>query len=109
MNMLIKLLLAALFIGCLFKMPYNYYQIVRFISLFGFSYSTYTAYLEKKWFKMVILLIGLILFNPIDKVTFDKDTWHVIDVAFAIALLLWVINDVILLLRNRKKGVRKPI
>lgn len=41
---LIKIALAILLLLCLLKMPYGYYQLVRFIALVGFGFLAYQAH-----------------------------------------------------------------
>lgn len=38
MNKTIKIVLAVLFFLCLLKMPYGYYELVRYLALVGFDF-----------------------------------------------------------------------
>ena len=41
---IIKIGLAVLFFLCLLKMPYGFYELVRFLALAGFSFLAFKAY-----------------------------------------------------------------
>ena len=87
----IKILLAILFIGCLFQMPYGYFQFIRLAAFVGFLFLANNARQKEKHI-FLILYFGLaILFQPFYKVHFDRNVWNIIDVIVAVFLILSVI------------------
>jgi hypothetical protein len=83
---IIKIILSILFLGCLFDMPYGYYQLVRFIGMIGFGILAYTIYQKNQpWF--ILWVSSAILINPFFKIALGKEIWNIVDVLFAIALI----------------------
>ena len=82
---IIKIILAILFILCLFDMPYSYYMFVRLIGLTGFIYFAYTS--EKKSFWYYLWIASAILINPIVKIPLGRLLWNIVDVIWAILIL----------------------
>ena len=84
---LIKIILSVLFLICLFKMPYGYYQIVRFVGFLGFVLLAYKSYTDKA-ITMAIIYCGLaILFQPLFKIALGRTIWNVVDVIVGIGLI----------------------
>jgi glucose-6-phosphate-specific signal transduction histidine kinase len=102
----LKLFISALLLGCLFKMPYGYYQFVRIATCIGFIALAYIEYESKIILTALLSALAAILFNPIAKIYFKKDTWQTIDEVIAIALAVWIITDLIHLY-NEKRGKEK--
>ena len=87
MNRIIKISLGILFILCLLKMPYGFYQLVRFLACAGFCFLAYVAN-EQKNKNMTFVYIGLaVLFQPFFKSALGREMWNVIDVIVSILLL----------------------
>ncbi len=87
MSRIIKISLAILFILCLLKMPYGFYQLVRFLACAGFCFLAYEAN-EQKNKNMTFVYIGLaVLFQPFFKIALGREMWNVIDVIVSILLL----------------------
>jgi hypothetical protein len=85
---LIKIVLAVLLLLCLFRMPYGYYQLFRYIAVVGFAILAYYEY-ERKNVPLVIIFVGLaLLFQPLAKVVLDRNTWHIVDVVVAVGLVV---------------------
>ena len=83
----IKIILTVLFFLCLLKMPYGYFQIVRFTALIGFAILAYKAN-EKKYKTEVIIYISLaVLFQPLIKIALGRQLWNIIDVIVGVGLL----------------------
>jgi hypothetical protein len=86
MKSILKIILAGLFIGSLFKMPYGYYQFVRFIGMLGFIYLGIQDEARNEikyfWFASAVLI------NPIIKIPLGRELWNVIDVIWALILVL---------------------
>ena len=73
---------------CLAKMPYGYYQFVRFAVFLGSSLLAYNSY-EKGLINYMILFIGLaLLFQPFLKIALGRELWNIVDVIVAIGLLV---------------------
>ncbi len=85
---IIKILLAILFLLCLAKMPYGYYQLVRFISMIGFTILAYDAVQTKKQTEMIIYICLALLFQPFFKVILGRELWNIVDVIVAVGLLI---------------------
>lgn len=88
MEKVIKIILAILLLFCLFKMPYGYYELVRFLSLIIFSLLAYFAYKEDKQVEMIIFLSLAILFQPLFKIALGRILWNVIDIIVGFGLLI---------------------
>jgi hypothetical protein len=83
---IIKLFLIILMLICLFRLPYGYYQLIRYIALVGFAILAYNEY-ERKNVPMAIVYIGLVLlFQPIVKVPLGRQVWNIVDVVVAVGL-----------------------
>lgn len=105
MKTAIKLILAALLLGCLAHMPYSYYQFIRVACCAGFAYLAYVEF-ESERNVIGLLYVGLaILLNPIAKIHFIRGTWNEIDLVIAIALIIWTIIE--LSLRHGKSSKQK--
>lgn len=87
MKNLIRILLAILLFLCLYKMPYGYYQIVRFVAMLGFAYLAYTANQQNNKDEVFIYITLAILFQPFVKIAFGREIWNFIDVIIGIGLL----------------------
>lgn len=92
MNNLIKITLSILFFLCLAKMPYGYYQLVRFSALVGFGILAFQSYQEKKQMDVeIIIYISLaLLFQPFFKIALGRTIWNIVDIIVA----FWLIIDV---------------
>jgi len=84
----IKVTLALMLLLCLAKMPYGYYQFVRFAAFVGFGLLAYNSY-EKNLNNNMIIFIGLaFLFQPFIKIALGRELWNIVDVIVAIGLLV---------------------
>lgn len=93
----LKIGLAILLLGCLADMPYGYYQLVRFCGMAGFAYLAFEDWEEKNsW--AILFLLSAILINPIFKISLGRELWNVVDVIWAILLLVSI----------RKEQEKKP-
>ncbi|MDO6761744.1 hypothetical protein Q4566_16165 [Tamlana sp. 2_MG-2023] len=85
----IKIILAVLFICCLLDWDYEYYQLVRFLGMVGFGLLAYNDYeTNKTWF--IIWFSSAILINPIFKIALGRELWNMIDIIWAILLVVSV-------------------
>lgn len=82
--------LAALIFLCIFPMPYDFYNIVRFISMAVFAYFAYDYY-QKRNMPFVFTFGTLaLLFQPFCRIGIGRGMWTLIDIAVAILLLyIW--------------------
>ncbi len=86
-TLIIKIVLAILFVGCLFDWSYGYYELVRFLGMVGFGILAYDNYENNKtWF--VIWLSSAILINPIFKIALGREFWNIVDIIWAILLIV---------------------
>lgn len=87
---IIKIILSILFLLCLFKMPYGYYQATRFIGMLGFALLAYYDYQKsQKINSAVIIYIALaLLFQPFIKVALGRTIWNVVDVIVSLGLII---------------------
>src|SRR5690606_40860897 len=84
---IIKIVLSILFLVCLFNMPYGYYQLVRFLGMVGFAVLAYQNYQKNQtWF--LVWLASAVLINPFVKVALGRDIWNIIDVIWAMLLII---------------------
>ncbi len=90
----IKLIIAALLLGCLAKMPYGYYQFTKIAACLGFILLS-TDKDNRENGIIVILVIGIILFQPIWKIHFTRQVWNIIDVIIAGGLIIWILIDIV--------------
>lgn len=88
MDKLIKIILAILFFLCLLKMPYGFYQLVRFAALVGFAILAYMANQNDKQTEMIVYIVLALLFQPFLKIAFGRQIWNIIDVVIGIALIV---------------------
>ena len=72
---------------------YALYTILR-IWMFVFSLvSAYSYYKIKQKFHLYIFVFIAILFNPIIKISFNKNSWQVIDIIIGIFLLALALKN----------------
>lgn len=83
----IKIILAIIFFICLAKMPYGYYQFVRFAALVGFVILAYQASEKENKTEMIIYICLAVLFQPLIKIALGREIWNVIDIVVGILLL----------------------
>lgn len=95
MHIVIKIILAVLLFGCLFKMPYGYFQFIRIAGCAGFVYLAYVELEAKKNITGILSIAAAILFNPIFKIYFTRQLWNTIDVVIGLLLIFWSLIDVI--------------
>tara|TARA_B100001093_G_C26842917_1_gene1021446 strand:+ start:2266 stop:2565 length:300 start_codon:yes stop_codon:yes gene_type:complete len=86
----IKIILSILFLICLLDMPYGYYQFVRFIGMIGFGLLAFENYQNNQnWF--VIWISSALLINPFYKIALGRDIWNIVDVIWAVLLIMSLI------------------
>lgn len=86
-NKFIKIALSILLFLCLLKMPYGYYEFIRFAALVGFAFLAYQAN-EAGDNKAIFIYVGLaLLFQPFFKVALGRQTWNIVDVIVGLGLI----------------------
>ena len=87
-ELFIKIALAILLFLCLFHMPYEFYEFVRFASMIGFGVLAYRANEEDKNTEMIIYVSLVLLFQPFFKIGLGRVIWNIVDVIVGIGLLV---------------------
>ncbi len=83
----IKTILSIFLLVCLLDMPYGYYQLVRFIGMIGFGLLAFENYQKNQiWF--VIWISSALLINPFFKIALGRDMWNIVDVIWAVLLVV---------------------
>lgn len=88
MEKLIKITLAILFFLCLAKMPYGYYQFVRFAGLIGFTILAYQANQQNKQAEIIVFGALALLFQPFFKIALGRELWNIVDVIVGTGLII---------------------
>jgi hypothetical protein len=83
----VKLSLAILFFLCLAKMPYGYYEFIRFTALIAFVYLAYKNYAEGNKLMAFIYAALAILFQPLFKIYLGRELWNIVDVIVGVFLI----------------------
>lgn len=86
----IKIILAVLFFICLAKMPYGYFQLVRFAALTGFAILAYNANEKGNKTETIVYIALALLFQPFIKMTLGREIWNVVDIVVGVALIISV-------------------
>lgn len=88
----IKITLAIILLLCLLDMPYGFYQLVRFVSMLGFSLLAFHSYKQGHKVWLIVSIILALLFQPFEKVALGRTLWNIVDVVVGIGLLLslWI-------------------
>ena len=79
-----------LLIGCLFNVPYGYFQFIRIAGCLGFAYLAYNEFEDNKTVTGLFCIACAILLNPVFKIHFTRKVWNNIDLVIAILLLIWI-------------------
>ncbi len=97
-----KLLLSILFLCCLLDMPYGYYQFIRVLGLTGFIILAYFDSKKENKVLMIIWICSAILINPLIKIPLGRTIWNVVDVIWAVFLVITLINDILVWKKENK-------
>ena len=73
-------------------MPYNFYEIMRFLAMVGFCIIGYNAFKKGINTYMVIWFASALLINPFFKLALGRTLWNMIDVVWVILLLVSFVN-----------------
>lgn len=88
LNNIINLILIATLIGCLFNMPYGYYQLSRIIVISGSIALFVMSIQSRNYVVSPLYALIAIVFNPFIKLAFERNEWQIIDVVAIIILLV---------------------
>lgn len=88
MTIIIKVVLAGVFLICILDMPYGYYQLVRFLALVGFAIVANHANQEKDQTSTILYISLAVLFQPLIKIPLGREIWNIVDVFVAIGLIV---------------------
>ena len=88
-NILIKATLAVLLFICLWRMPYGYYQFVRFAAaaVFVLLAMTEKPGPSQKVHQAVYIALA-ILFQPLIKIALGRTIWNIVDVIVGVGLIV---------------------
>jgi hypothetical protein len=86
------LIASGLLFAALLRMPYPYYEVLRWV-ICGISiYVAYKAYKwDKKW-AIWVFAVCAILFNPIRPIGFSREQWQPLDAVFGILFIISIIT-----------------
>ena len=94
----LRLALSILLLLCLLKMPYGFYQLVRYIATVVFVLlaidSSKSIYLQTTFIALAIL------FQPFIKISLGRTVWNIVDVIVAAFLILSAVAEIF---KNKKK------
>lgn len=92
-NNLTKISLILALLLCLLDMPYWYYQLFRIFGTIGFIYLAYLDYTSKLKITPQLFVACAIIINPILKISFERDTWHIVDLILALMIIATIIFE----------------
>jgi len=104
-NTIIKIVLSLLFIGALFKMPYSYYELMRFNGMIGFGILGYKAFEKENKTFIVIWFASALLINPFFKLVLGRFVWNVIDVVWICILLFSIYYERKIAIKKRESDL----
>ena len=84
---ILKIALSILLLLCLLKMPYGYFQLVRFIGMVIFIILAYFEKDKTNKTLMIVWICSAVLINPFIKIALGRFIWNIIDVIWAILLI----------------------
>ena len=90
----IGLIIAMLLLLCITSMPYEYYELVRYLTTILFFWMAFKAYRTKNENLTFVYVAIAILFQPFFKITLSKVIWNVIDVIVAALLIILYVKDI---------------
>jgi hypothetical protein len=91
---IVKAVLAAVMILCLFDMPYGFYEFTRFAAFAGFGYLAYKRYSKESKDMTILYIILAVLFQPFFKLALGREMWNIVDVLVAIFLIYRVYKNI---------------
>ena len=95
---IVCIVLALVLLLCLLPLPYGFCVFIRLITTIIVGYCAYDFYRKGDIAKCIVAALIMLLFQPIVKITFEREIWNVIDIIVALLLCGYVIWE-------RLKGV----
>ena len=92
-KVIIKIILAVLFLCCLLDMPYSYFQLVRFLGMTGFVWLAYQERNSQDKTILIIWIASALLINPFIKVALGRTVWNAVDIVWALILIFTIWKD----------------
>ena len=88
----LKSLFAILLLACLLRMPYGYYQLVRFLGMVLFGWLAFVDSKRKDKTLFVVWISSFVLINPLIKIALGRTIWNIVEVIWAILLVasIWM-------------------
>lgn len=96
----IKIVIVVMMLLCLCPMPYGFYNLVRFCSMIGFGILSYVAYNDRSNSLAITYGALALMFQPFIMLTLGRDVWTFVDVAVAVFLI-------ILMVRNKEVNLKE--
>lgn len=93
MERILKIGLAIALLVCLAKMPYGYYQFVRFSAAIVFALLSFKANDSGNQKEALLYIVLALLFQPFFKVVLGRVIWNIVDIIVAIGLIFSAINN----------------
>lgn len=84
----LKIIFAVALLLCWLKMPYGYYQFIRFGGLVVFGILAYQSWEEGSKSRAFLYIALAILFQPFEKIALGRSLWNIVDTAVAGWLIL---------------------
>jgi hypothetical protein len=74
-------------------MPYSYYQLVRFIGMLSFIWFAYFDNENRNKPLAIFWVCSAILINPIIKISLGRVIWNIVDLIWALILIMTLAKD----------------
>jgi len=71
----------------IFRLPYSYYVLLHFVVTITFIWAAFISYEKNKEFFTWSFFMLALIFNPIIKLHFQKETWMFIDIISGVYLI----------------------
>jgi hypothetical protein len=97
-------LILALVVGGATRQEYSYYSFLRWFVMVSYIYLSYRVYGRKQFGLLIFFVAIAVIFNSFHKVTFQRDTWHLIDYIVAGFTALTIILDLLILVKKSPVG-----
>ena len=89
----IKIITPILFLICLLKMTYGYFQFIRFLGMAVFIWIAFiNSHKSDKTF-FIIWVLSALLINPFIKVALGRTMWNIVDVVWAVIMVASIWSD----------------
>jgi hypothetical protein len=87
---LFKILFAILCLICLLDYSYDFYEVFRYVALGSFIFLSIKEKDKHGW--MALWITSALLVQPFLKPDIDQETWYIIDVAWALLLIISLVT-----------------